>query len=494
MLLTAPRRWRRALLTALLLLVPLTAVTSQGPSAIAGEISSHSGSPLLLRLTVEDPDRALSEVRLLSEEGNQTFLLPEKRSEEAVTLRLSPFLTPGSREVVLELLGEEQQQRWEYAIAFVDFVFGRDNFRFGNNAEYESIIGTYSEILAGWLEERFGEAEPGDLVILTDYMYSLFGENPGRCYAFSGSELRYWRNQELLPSYYDSTYEIRQRVRRYQREMNYLQLDIVYDLFLVGSEARDGRRVIDPAEPQERDSLLCEVERIRERIDRGEPAAVGFIGPELHHSMLAYGYIHDQTGEVLDLLVANNWKSDQELNLRSLDAERVRVFLSEERESTLLEWSNIDGPRERQPNRLFLVEVREKYEHPQQPLEGFLNRRVAELQGAGRSLLLVENAREAWISDGEGAVTGYKDRRSREELSDVFFDQVKRNFRFAYPQGRELWLEFVDDQGARVLHLSGEAATVQATTVSEDEELRVRRRFLLRPDKPLLSESTAPSP
>jgi hypothetical protein len=341
------------------------------------------------------------------------------------------------------------------------------------------------------LEERFGEAEEGELVLLTDYMYSLFGNNPGRCYAFSGSELRYWRNPELLPSYYDSTYEIRQRIRRYQREMNYLQLDIVYDHFLLRPASTGTQTEVDPDEPQRRESLLREVERILRRIRDGEPGAVGFVGPELHHSMLVYGYIHDQESKYIDLLVANNWKSGEELNLQSLDAERVRVFIDEGREETLLEWSNLEGPRKRQPNRLFLVEVKEAYDPPEEPLRKFLAARRRELAESERSLLVVENAREAWLTDGDEAVTGYKDRRTREELPGVTFDQVKRNFRFAYPAERELWLEFSDDEGARVLHLVGAEAAVLATTVPEEDDVRVQRRFLLKPESPLFEESSA---
>ncbi|MFP4534331.1 MAG: hypothetical protein ACLFNP_01320 [Spirochaetaceae bacterium] len=460
----------------------LTGVAAQeGRGEVGAEIHCHSGSPLLLEIAVEDPKRELRELRFDSDAGKHRFLLPSERPEGQMKLRLSPFLTPGVRQATVDLRLEGDVASREYEIGFVDFVFGRDNFRFGNNADYESIIGTYSEILADWLEERFGEAAEAELVLLTDYMYSLFGENPGRCYAFSGSSLRYWRDPELLPSYYDSAYEIRQRVRRYQREMNYLQLDIVYNQFLLRPAAAGEPMEVDPGEPQSRGALLGEVKRIVERIGDGEPGAVGFIGPELHHSMLVYGYIHDYRGEYIDLLVANNWKSEEDLNLRSLDAERVRVFLEEEREESLIEWSNSDGPRKRQPNRLFLVEVNEEYDHPEEPLRRFLTARREELDEEGRALLVVENFREAWLTDGDEAVGGYKDRRIREELPGVLVDRVKRTVRFEYPRDRELWLELTDDEGGRILHLDGGEATVLAIGVPEEEEPQVQRRFLLRP-------------
>lgn len=484
-------RLRLAALGTLLFFTFLSGPFTQESGGPGTEIVCHSGSPLLLEIAVEDPSQELTELVFESDAGVHRFLLPPERGEGELMLRLSPFLTPGVRQAVVELRSGEEVARRGYEIGFVDYVFGRDNFRFGNNADYESIIGTYSEILASWLEERFGEAEGGELVLLTDYMYSLFGDNPGRCYAFSGSELRYWRNSELLPSYYDSTYEIRQRVRRYQREMNYLQLDIVYDHFLLRPASSGTPPEVDPEEPQRRESLLREVERIVRRIRDGEPGAVGFIGPELHHSMLVYGYIHDQESNYIDLLVANNWKSGEELNLRSLDAERVRVFLEEGREESLLEWSNLDGPRDRQPNRLFLVEVKEEYDPPEEPLRRFLSRRRRELADSQRSLLVVEDAREAWLTDGDETVTGYKERRTREELPEVSFDQVKRNFRFEYPQDRELWLELTDDEGVRILHLVGEEAAVLATTLPEEDDVRVQRRFLLQPGSPVLQESSA---
>lgn len=467
------------------------------------EIRCHSGSPLLLEITVEEPEAGLTSVVLDTDVSRQSYELTGEGGP--IELRVSPFLEPGRHELELRFFrGTEVALQRRYEIGFVDFVFGRDNFRFGNNADYESLIGTYSEILSSWLQDRFGEPTEVEIVLLTDYMYSLFGSNPGRCYAFSGSQLRYWRNQDLLPSYYDSAYDIPQRVRRQQREMNYLQLDVVYDTFVAAAfqnalslqagesgEVEGGRRKASAAveavrsdEPQRRESLARQVQLITERIVSGKPAAVGFIGPELHHSMLVYGFISEQNEEAVDLLVANNWKSEEELNLRSRDAERVHVDLREEVEGGRLLWSDLNGPRDRQPDQLFLVEIEEEYTHEPAPMEALLRRRVAELRKAHHALLVVEDAEEAWLTDGEDRVSGYKDRRTREELEGILFDRVKRNFRFEYPSDDSLWLEFTDDEGARVLLFSGGEGTVLATSVPEEQE--VQRRLLLSPDKSLL--------
>lgn len=481
-------------------------------SAWEPEIRCHSGSPLLLEITVEEPEAGLTSVVLESDGTLIRYELPGEG--EPIELKVSPFLEPGAYELELRFLrGREVALRRRYEIGFVDFVFGRDNFRFGNNADYESLIGAYSEILSSWLEEHFGEPKAGRLALLTDYMYSLFGSNPGRCYAFSGSQLRYWRTPELLPSYYDSAYDIPQRVRRQQREMNYLQLDVVYDTFVAaafeakrrvpegvsGELQRDLPRLpaaveaVRSADPQGRDVLERQVELIVERIVSGEPAAVGFIGPELHHSMLVYGFIRQAGEAAVDLLVANNWKSDEDLNLRSRDAETVHVDLREEIQGGRLRWIDVNGPRDRQPDRLFLVEVEEEYVHEPAPMEALLQRRLAELSETDHALLVVENAEEAWLSDGEERVTGYKDRRTRTEMEEVLFDRVKRNFRFEYPSRAPFWLEFTDDEGARVLLFSGGEGSVIAPSVPDDQE--VQRRLLLSPGRPLLQrdeEESAP--
>ena len=73
-------------------------------------------------------------------------------------------------------------------------------------------------------------------------MYGLFGENPGRCYAFTGSQLRYYRNPDTLPSYVDQVYDIRMRSTRSQRDMHELQLDMVYDYFVAGGAPVEGRQ------------------------------------------------------------------------------------------------------------------------------------------------------------------------------------------------------------------------------------------------------------
>jgi hypothetical protein len=250
-----------------------------------------------------------------------------------------------------------------------------------------------------------------------------------------------------------------------------------------GTTARDSSAAVEAVSsdaPRSRESLSREVDRVIHRISGGEPAAVGFIGPELHHSMLVYGFIREREKASVDLLVANNWKSEENLNLRSRDAETVRVDLREEAEGGRLRWSDVNGPRERQPDRLFLVDIEEEYTHAPGPMERLLRRRTAELRDAGHALVVVENAQEAWLTDSEERVTGYKQRRNREEIEGIRFDRVKRNYRFEYPEDSSLWLEFTDDQGARVLHFSGEEGSIIGTSVPDDE--KVQRRLLLAPD------------
>ncbi|MFW6215465.1 MAG: hypothetical protein ACOC45_05920, partial [Alkalispirochaetaceae bacterium] len=383
------------LIPALILLLTLPSLLGadpRSPELEALQLRSFSGTPLLLEIALREDFPVPGKLIARSGGDMHTFTLLEPPPEHASGLRLSPYLVPGRYELEFELEalkeGGATLGSWSYTISFTEFVWGRDNYRFGNNADYESVIGDYSEILSSWLEERFDLQDPGDRVILTDLMYSLFGRNSGRCYAFSVSGLSYLLDPDSLPEPYESVYDIRPGVSRIQREMNYLQFDVVYDQILPGG----GR---DLQEPQANRERLVELERIMERIDRQEPVAVGVTGAELHHSMLVFGYIENHATRSVDLLVANNWKSREELNLRSRDAEMVRIYREPAEGSRAMEWRDWEGLRRRQPERMFVVEPPEGEERDPRLLKTILSRRREELSTRQEAILIVENARNA---------------------------------------------------------------------------------------------------
>jgi hypothetical protein len=486
---------RRAMRGAAVLLFLIGAVTwlpcQDVGDQIVPDIASHSGSPLLLELTVPDPQGRLTSVAVESQGSYASYRIPPKADRGTVELTLSPFLAPGAYDLRIvmqvDVEGESLQIESPVRVGFVDFVFGRDNLRFGNNAEYTSVIGSFGEILAAWLDDRFGAVSDAQLVPLVDYMYQLFGNRSGRCYAFSGSEVRFWRWPELLPSYYGATHDFRAGVRSTQQAMNFLQLDMAFDHFLAGGYDQVEAPTEDP-EGAVREAMLNEVWSIVSRISAGEPVVAGFMGPALHHAMLVYGFIHRPESGTMDLLVANNWKSDQDLNLRSKNAETIRVFLEQEADGPMLEWRYSEGTRNREIDQLFIVEVKREYQHERDHLDGLIAALSGQLSDSHRALLVVEDAAGAWLTDGE-ATTGYDRRRTSEEIDDVLFDKVNRTYRFEYPADAELTLELADDVGARVLHFHpGEGPGTQTAWIQEtpapEEGATIRRRVSLETSAP----------
>lgn len=487
------------------------------------EVTTHSGTPLLLEFGFDASARPPEALEIETPRSRLSFDVPEaaeasrrrggageqpgRQQQEAddqagPRITATPFLSPGVYPMSIRLSGEDKTVTARFEVGFADFVWGRDNFRFGNNASYESRIGDYSEVLAEWLEERFGapadEEEPDRAVehaVLTYYMYSMFGTNAGRCYAFVGSQLRYLRFPELLPSYHETVYDVRAANSRVQREMHYLQFDIVADYFLGAetagaptaetaggspsagaptTETETGRpaptadvsavEAVTTGEPQGRAELIAELERVRAGIAAGRPVLTGFTASDLHHAMLVYGYIIDHARARVDLIVANNWKDEEQLNLRSRDAHIIRIQLAEEHgEEPPIAWITPDGPRRRTPNRLFVVEVQKEYEPEYGPVRALVARRLEELRERGTALVVAENAGSAWLTDGEGNVTGYKDRRSEENIEEVTFDRVQRSVLFELPAGREYTLHVPDPRadeeeedgraGVRIFHV-----------------------------------------
>lgn len=503
-----------------------TAATDQSTPALPPpEVLSFSGSPLLLELDLKEPGRQPLDVVIEGAGSRLSYHIPPDPERDALEIKAAPFFSPGVYELALRVRrGDETEQRFPLEVGFVDFVWGRDNFRFGNNSDFESVIGSYAEILAAWLEERFGIVDSASQVLLADYMYGLFGKNTGRCYAFTGSQLRYWRWPELLPDYYDNTYDIRSGSQRYQRQMHFLQLDIVYDFFGAGGHRRApttvsaaAPAVVPDSSPaaapaldsgpapaaeisalgiQEREATLGEMEKVIAEIRSGNPAVIGLIGPDLHHSMFVFGYIRNPAAGTVELLAANNWKSKEKVNVFSRDAHIVRIYLNEDRAVPAAEWRDSSGPRKRAINILLAVEVKRDYRHSPVVLQHLIAERREQLRAARRAVLVVENAKEAWITNDGKNVTGYRDNEVLRELPGVAFDRVSGNVRFEYPAENEYRLELNDKEGVRVLQYSpagktGEESAWIASTASEEVQGEIFRRIRLGTPAPAWEQTAA---
>jgi len=450
-------------------------------------VQCYSGSPLLLEMEVPDPDGSLTQVLLHTTSSTLCYHLPTGPQREKVNITVSPFYAPGVYDLIIDLYrGEnvtESASHFSLQIGFVDFVWGRDNFKFGNNNEYKSTIGTYAEILNSWVTERFGGTDQAELVLLDEYMYSLFGKHTGRCYAFSGSELRYWRWPELLPRYYKSTYQLPAFVSRYQRDMLFLQFDVVYDFFC---SKRDAGSIfnIENVRPQDQSAAQEEVQKVVDSITAGIPAVIGIIGPELHHSMLAYGFIRNPAAHTVDLLVANNWKSRQNANIRSLDAFLLTVYLGEDPDRSLLSWQSSEGAQLRGIDAFFAVKVKKEYQFTRDYLDALSALRLQQLTARNHAVLVIENAAEAWLTTGEDELSGLKNSRKHDDISGVSFEQINQNFTFEYPAGEPLWMEFTDNGNTRILQAApGQDGSPPTTwTYAPDsgtkEEPEVRRLWL----------------
>jgi hypothetical protein len=451
------------------------------PPAVAPlpNIYCFSGSPLLLQVNVPDPGQMLESISIESATSSFSYSIPPEPDRDALQLYINPFLSPGLYELEVTLRtrsGAEGQSRLD--VGFVDFVWGRDNLNFGNNNKYVSVIGSFGEILAEWLNARFGEVDDADVVLLVDYMYGLFGKNTGRCYAFSGTEVRYWRWPELLPSYYDSAHDLRGNASRYQREMNFLQFDIVFDHFFAGPGAEQVQNAMNI------DQIEAQVAVIESKIAAGEPVAVGFAGPDLHHSMLVFGFIRNHTTNTVDLLVANNWKNDEKLNIHSRDSEIIRLSLAPDHEGPIGQWRYEDGVRKREIDRLFVVDVRrDPYVHELALLDTLSVELRKQLDTEGRTVVVVEDAAGARVVDGDHS-TGWIGSRITEELEEVWFERVGKSYRFTCPADAAFELEIADTGGARVLIAAPGLEpgviipSIHVTEATEDGET-VTRRFPL---------------
>ena len=307
-------------------------------------------------------------------------------------------------------------------------------------------------LLAGCgLDKRFGPIDDPSLVLLVDFMYGLFGANPGRCYAFAGSEVRYWLWPELLPTHYRTAHDLRGTLARYQREMNYLQFDLVFEHFV----ARGGFDLL--WRPMGRDEIRAQALEVEARITAGVPVAVGFGGPGFHHSMLVFGFIRNPARHTIDLLVANNWKSDEKLNIHSEDAEMVRLFLAPDHEGPRVEWRYEGGLRTSIIDRLVPLEVRrDPHRHDSAHLDALLVRLREQLAAADRTLVVVEEAVQARLI-ADGRISGTVRNREVRQLDDVWFEDLRRVYRFSYPAGMDVDLELEHEAGSLIYMITPNA-------------------------------------
>jgi hypothetical protein len=390
-------------------------------------------------------------------EGDEATEAPRDAETAETVIPFSPFRRPGTHELSIRLDGggadpavaerptpAAEPRRLHFTVGFIDYVWGRDNFDFANDAEYRKSLDSYSVMLTQWLEERFEGVSEAEKALLVHEMYTLFGKNAGRCYAFAGSQLRYYRRPELLPRYYDTLYEVSERNRVLRKEMTFLQMDVVFHHFVEGTQQRH------PESPHTQAELIALSRQIRNEIDAGSPVVLGLLAAELHHAVMVYGYIADPQRRTVDLIAANNWKRDQEVNLYSPDVENLRLYLGDEHDGRRIEWRNAKKRRTREPDRIFIADIRREYEHERAALDRLIQARLADVQERGIALLVVEQADSAYLRSPSGNITGYDKPRTTRGIDGVEYRRVQTTYQFTVPADSRLELHVEHTGQARI--------------------------------------------
>lgn len=456
---TRGRVWLRALFLLVLLpvLPPLSAQVRHaeravelqcGPdtdAAITVELHTESGAPLVLHLMLQDPERIAERLVIDTGVARLDMVLP---AQEEHSVTISPFAEPGVYDLRLEIGTAHGTCSREFRIGFMDFRWGRDNFRFGNNGSTtHGEVRPYSVNLLEWGRDRFGELSPVEEVAMIRRTYELFKGATGRCYAFSVSQARFMEDPGLLPSYYPHVYRVFAGASAVQRDMNRVQNDTVFQYFVAGA--------YDVHHRQSARERAAEVHAIMDRITEGRAAPFGYLGEDRHHSMLAYGFIHDPAGGIVQLVAANNWKEQQTHNLSSDDAELVLIRLHETDEESI-RW--LDEPIRAYRNADKIVFIDPDLVEP--PAADTLAQMVQDVldalrSPAQRSAIVVETVRSSMLVDGDGNRAGRDGGRRYSDIPGVTFRVHGENMVFEV--SGELWddLELVlhrlEREGSEVL-------------------------------------------
>ena len=390
------------------------------------DVESHSGTPPVLEFVLKGPEGT---VRFLSfdfeSDGTHDLLIDEIHGE--VVFRGVPFRKPGLYHTTVYLYTGEGRFTREFNIAYTDFVWGRDNFRFANDGKFEDAGDFVSETLVEWAEDRFGPLSQEQQVLLLSVMYDIYKGSIGRCYGFTGEQIYYINNPERIPSPYGSIYWMGEKNRELFRNMDYVQNDIVFANFLSGK--------INVKEPQDREGLLRELDIIKRSIEQGESIIIGYLSNRMHHSMVVYGYFENLFRNKITLLTANNWEREQENNTYSEDAENIVIELHQNKPR--LSWYDLTKKRYRYPKGIFAVRREEQYELPFENLENLLNSAAREIIESDRAVIMVEKTETAYMTDGEGNKRGYSKPKHYREIDEVTFKKIDYNFIFEYPAGEE---------------------------------------------------------
>ncbi|MFW6139154.1 MAG: hypothetical protein ACOC7U_08275, partial [Spirochaetota bacterium] len=185
------------------------------------DIECHSGTPPVLEFVLRDYARIVKGAGFdFDSDGNIELEVKNKGNE--VLFRGVPYRQPGKYRPTVYLYTDQGKIKREYIVSFTEFVWGRDNFRFANDGEFENAIDFVSDTIIEWAEERFGPLTTRQKLIVLEIMYSIYRGSIGRCYGFTGGEIFYQKNPEILTESYECTYQIPEDDKRIITQMDYV--------------------------------------------------------------------------------------------------------------------------------------------------------------------------------------------------------------------------------------------------------------------------------
>lgn len=212
-----------------------------------------------------------------------------------------------------------------------------------------------------------------------------------------------------------------------------LQNDVVFEYFVL--------RGYDPNAVQDTERLQSEVETLITEIGAGNPAVFGYLGSERHHSMVAYGFLRDHQTDRVSLIAANNWGAENNQNAFSAAAEQIAVDLNAHPDEGRIVWIDSDIPEYLAAEQLFHVEVRDEYRHDPDLLSQLVATRRRRLQQEQRTLLVVEEARDAVLRDESGARSGRLRGRELRDIPEVDYTRIENVHLWSFPTALAFELE-----------------------------------------------------
>jgi len=390
------------------------------------DIESHSGTPPVLEFVLKGPEGTVQYLSFdFESDGRRDLLIDEIHGE--VVFRGVPFRKPGLYHTTVHLYTGEERFTREFNIAFTDFVWGRDNFQFANDGKFEDATDFVSQTLMEWAEDRFGALSQNQQVILLSIMYDIYKGSIGRCYGFTGQQIFYINNPDLIHVDHGSVYSVEESTQQLYKSMDFVQNDIVFSNFLSGK--------INIMDAQDREGLLRELAVVKSSIQRGEHIIMGYLSNRMHHSMVAYGYFENLFSNKVTLVVANNWEREQNNNTFSEDAENIVVDLGPKKPR--LSWYDLTKKRYRYPKSLFAVKREQQYQLSLDDLDALLNGAMADIIESDRSIVIVEKTETAYMTDEEEKKQGYSKPKYFRENDDITFKKIDYNFIFQFAAENE---------------------------------------------------------